>query len=175
MPNFRSLVPGGFFSSDPNNLAIKRSIRTNNPGALNITAWQRAFPGFAGETQPDGAGNVTTIYVTPEHGIGAWYHLLTVRYGYGEQGRIRLGDLAVKYAGVNSESDAAARSYIKGWRKWSGNTIDKDTQFHLAADAEVLILGRAMFCHEIGGISPLHDDQILTALRLKRSGALPPH
>jgi hypothetical protein len=36
-------------------------------------------------------------------------------------------------------------------------------------------LARAMFCHEIGGASPLHDDQIITGVSLKRAGELPPH
>src|SRR5271166_4611502 len=169
-PNYRSLVPGGFFSSNPTELTVKRSIRTNNPGALNISGWQKTFPGFAGETQPDAAGNVTTIYVTPEHGVGAWYHLLAVRYGYGPNGVIRIGDLAQRYAGVNSETDPAAKNYIAGWRKWSGNQLDKDSQVHLVDDGEMLLLGHGMFGNEIGGNSPLHDNQITTALSLVRNG-----
>ena len=97
-------------------MSVKRSIRTNNPGALNISNWQKTFPGYAGKTPPDGAGNVTTIYVTPEHGVAAWYHLLTDRYGYGEDGSFVLLKLARKYAGVNSDDAPAVKSYIKGWR-----------------------------------------------------------
>ena len=91
--NFRSLVPGGFFSSDPDDLSAKRSIRTNNPGALNISTWQKQFPGYVGVTQADAAGNVTTIYVTPENGVGAWYYLLTDRYQFGDGGSLTLKEL----------------------------------------------------------------------------------
>lgn len=174
-PNYRSLVPNGFFSSDPFDTSVKRSIRTNNPGALNISNWQRNFPGFVGVTPPDHAGNVTAIYVTPEHGTAAWYHLMTDRYGYGEDGSFKLSELAMKYAGVNSANDPAAVSYLRGWRRWSSNQLDKDSIIHLNDDSEVLLLGRAMFGHEIGGVSPLHDDQIVKAVQLKRAGQLPPH
>jgi hypothetical protein len=75
---FGSLIPGGFFSSDPFNHSVPRSIRTNNPGALNISSWQRTRPGFVGVTESDGSSNqnVTTIYRTPEHGVGSWFHLI---------------------------------------------------------------------------------------------------
>ena len=173
VPNFRSLVAGGFFSDNPSDLSVKRSIRTNNPGALNITSWQRAFPGFAGETQADAEGNVTAIYVTPEHGVGAWYHLLTNRYGYGERGTIMIGALAQKYAGVNSDEAPAAKKYVKGWRRWSGENFEKYSTVNLANNGEVLMLARAVFCHEIGGPSPLRDNQITEAIRLKKDGSLP--
>lgn len=175
MPNYRSLVPNGFFSSDPTNMSVKRSIRTNNPGALNYSAWQGTFPGYVGKTPPDAAGNVTTIYVTPEHGTAAWYHLLTVRYGYGENGTLVLVALARKYAGVNSDDHPAVKAYIKGWRKWSGNQLDKNSVIHLADLDEVELLGRAMFGHEAGGPTPLHNAQIREAVRLKRAGQLPPN
>jgi hypothetical protein len=174
-PNYRSLTPNGYFSSTPYDTSIKRSIRTNNPGALNISNWQKNFPGYAGVTQPDSAGNVTTIYVTPEHGTAAWYNLLTDRYGYGEDGSFALAALAKKYAGVSSVNDPAVTSYVKGWRKWSGNVLNKDSVTHLDVDAEVLLLAKAMFGHEIGDKSPLHDDQIMTGVSLKRAGELPPH
>ncbi len=174
-PNYRSLTPNGFFSSTPGDTSIKRSIRTNNPGALNISNWQKNFPGYVGVTQPDHAGNVTTIYVTPEHGTAAWYNLLTDRYGYGEDGSFTLVNLAKKYAGASSTTDPAVTAYVKGWRKCSNNVLNKDSVTHLDVDGEVLLLARAMFCHEIGGNSPLHDDQIITGVSLKRAGELPPH
>jgi hypothetical protein len=174
-PNYRSLTPNGFFSSTPNDLTIKRSIRTNNPGALNISNWQKIFPGYAGTTQPDHAGNVTAIYVTPEHGTAAWYNLLTDRYGFGEDGSLVVANLAKKYAGVNSTSHPAVTSYVKGWRKYSGNVLNKDSVIHLSVDSEVLLLARGMFGHEIGDPTPLHDDQILTGVALKRAGELPPN
>jgi hypothetical protein len=174
-PNYRSLVPNGFFSSDPTDTSVKRSIRTNNPGALNISNWQRNFPGFVGVTPPDAAGNVTAIYVTPEHGAAAWYNLMTDRYGFGEDGSFKLVDLAVRYAGAGSASEPSVISYIKGWRKYSGNQLDKDSVIRLDDDNDVLLLGRGMFGHEIGGVSPLHDDQIVKAVQLKRAGQLPPN
>jgi hypothetical protein len=172
-PNYRSLVPNGFFSSDPADMSVKRSIRTNNPGALNISNWQRNLPGFVGVTQADGAGNVTAIYVTPEHGAAAWYHLMTDRYGFGEEGSFKLADLAMRYAGVASAAAPAVTGYVRGWRRFSGDQLDKDSVIHLDDDNEVLMLGRAMFGHEIGAASPLHDDQIVKAVQLKRAGQLP--
>ncbi len=70
---FGSLIPNGFFSADPDDLRKSRSIRTNNPGALDFAAWQKARVGYVGISQPDdsSAHNITTIYRTPEHGIGA--------------------------------------------------------------------------------------------------------
>jgi hypothetical protein len=174
-PNFRSLTPNGFFSSTPNDTSIKRSIRTNNPGALNISNWQKNFPGYVGVTQPDHAGNVTAIYVTPEHGVAAWYNLLTDRYGYGETGSVTLVNLARKYAGASSTTAPAVTAYVRGWRRCSNNVLNANSVTHLDDDAEVLLLARAMFCHEIGAPSPLHDDQIITGVSLKRAGDLPPN
>jgi hypothetical protein len=165
---FRSLVQGGFYSSDPDNLSVKRAIRTNNPGALNITAWQKQFPGYVGITQADSAGNRTTIYVTPEHGVGAWFHLLANRYGYGATGSVRIGDLARKYSGTASEASAASRAYVVGWKRGSGNTLAADTVVDLGDDAAVLKLAKAMFFHEIGGASPLKDAQIVEGVKRER-------
>lgn len=61
---FGTLV-NGWFSATPDDTGISRAIRTNNPGALNMSAaWQRMRPGFVGQTPADAAGNVTTIYQT---------------------------------------------------------------------------------------------------------------
>ena len=171
--NYRSLTQGGAFSADPFDLSVKRSIRTNNPGALNISAWQKNFPGFAGITQPDNAGNRTTIYVTPEHGIGAWHFLLTDRYGFGAAGKLVLEDLARRYAGVPSTAHPAVKGYVAGWRKWSGNVLTATSTLALDDDQDMLALARGMFGHEIGGTSPLTDPQIINGLKLKRTAALP--
>ena len=62
---FGTLVKDGWFSATPDDTGISRAIRTNNPGALNMSAaWQRMRPGFVGQTPADAAGNVTTIYQT---------------------------------------------------------------------------------------------------------------
>jgi hypothetical protein len=67
---FGTLVKDGWFSATPDDTGISRAIRTNNPGALNMSAaWQRMRPGFVGQIPADAAGNVTTIYQTPEQGI----------------------------------------------------------------------------------------------------------
>lgn len=171
-PDYRALTPGGFFSADPFDLTVPRAIRTNNPGALNVRPWQRDFPGFAGVTAPDHAGNVTSIYVTPEHGIGAWHFLLTDRYGYGENGAVVLQDLAKRYAGASSTDDAAVKSYVKGWTKWSSG-LAATSVLNLADDQHMLALARGMFAHEAGRKSPIKDDQIVKALDLKRRHQLP--
>jgi hypothetical protein len=173
-PDYRSLTPNGFFSSHPYDLKVRRSIRTNNPGALNVTAWQRAFPGFVGVTAPDHAGNVTAIYVTPEHGIGAWHYLLTDRYNFGERGSFALRDLARRYAGVASSFDPAVTAYVKGWTKWASD-LTADSVLELDNDLHMIDLAHGMFGHEAGGKTPLSDQQITLALKLKRSKALPPH
>lgn len=172
-PNYRSLTPGGFFSADPNNLEVKRSIRPNNPGALNIAQWQRRFKGFVGVTQPDHAGNVTAIYVTPEHGIAAWYHLFTRVYHWGETGRFTMLRLAQSYAGVPDPESSAVKAYLRGWKRWSGNLLVAETEVSLADDAQLTLLAKAMFSHEIGAASPILPEQVVTALSLKRAGTLP--
>jgi hypothetical protein len=110
---FGTLVKDGWFSATPG-----CAIRTNNPGALNISTWQRSRPGFVGQTPADAAGNVTAIYLTPEQGVAAWYFLLFNRYGFGKTGQFDLAALARKYAG-QSATPAEVRAYINGWSKWS--------------------------------------------------------
>jgi len=83
---FGTLVNYGWFSATPDDTDIARAIRTNNPGALNVSTWQRSRPGFVGQTSADAAGNITAIYQTPEQGIAAWYFLLSNRYGFGKTG-----------------------------------------------------------------------------------------
>lgn len=168
---FTSLVPGGFFSATPDDHAVPRSIRTNNPGALNISDWQRRRAGFAGVTESDRAGNRTTIYRTPEHGVAAWFHLLSVIYGLGSKTSFRIGELARRYAGT--ESGPAVDGYIAGWRAGSRGTIGEQTDLSLADDGQTLNLARTMFRHEAGRDSPLHDDQIGFAVRRERDGTLP--
>ena len=172
---YRSLVANGFFSKNPSDLSVKRSIRTNNPGALNITGWQQAYPGFSSITQADSAGNRTTIYWTPEHGVGAWFHLLVAGYGYGQAGSFTVTQLACRYAGNTDVNSAAVRTYITGWCRASGGNLTPLSVTRLDNDSEVLRLARAMFYHEAGGTSPLNDDQILFGVHGERTATLPPH
>jgi peptidoglycan hydrolase-like protein with peptidoglycan-binding domain len=170
---FRSLVAGGFYSHDPDDMSVKRAIRTNNPGALNITGWQKTFPGYVGITPPDSAGNKTTIYVTPEHGVGAWFHLLSQRYGYGATGSLRIGDLARRYSGTSSETSAASRAYVAGWKRGSGGALNAGSVIDLGDDSGVLMLAKAMFFHEIGSASPLKDVQIVEGVTRERQNTFP--
>lgn len=158
---FDTLTSGGFFSHDPDDLGVKRSIRTNNPGALNFSAWQKSLPGYVAVTPPDNSPdrNRTTIYRTPEHGVAAWFILLSDRYGFGKRGQFTLAQLARKYAGSNAPQKAVD-TYVRGWSKASGGKFDAATTFRPSSVADMLALGRAMFLHEIGKPSPLQDAQI---------------
>lgn len=165
---FRALVPGGFFSSDPNGPA-KRSIRANNPGALNFLPWQAERKGFFGKTQPDNTPgkNVTTIYLTPEHGVASWFTLLAVRYKLGRRYSIRT--LAAKYAGSMLRADL----YVTAWVDLSGGTLSPTSVVDTADDAGMLALAKAMFRNEAGVPTPLSDEQILFGIRHERAGTLP--
>jgi hypothetical protein len=170
--NFGSLVPGGFFSSTPYDLAIPRSIRTNNPGALNISAWQLARPGYVGQTQPDGSSshNVTTIYRTPEHGVGSWYYLLSNRYGFDKVSNFTLTQLAQRYAGQTA--GPFVNDYLAGWIAASGKVFKPNTSFDVTSGGDMLALAKAMFTHEAGKPTPLSDAQI--AFGVANANILPP-
>jgi hypothetical protein len=171
---FDSLVAGGFFSHDPDDLRVKRSIRTNNPGALNFSVWQKALPGYVGLTPPDNSPNRnrTTIYRTPEHGVAAWFVLLSKRYGFGNTGTFILEQLAKKYAGPGASS-SDINTYIKGWSKACGDTLNSASVFHLGDTEEMLSLGKAMFAHEIGRPSPLKDDEVRYGINKQRNNEMP--
>jgi N-acetylmuramoyl-L-alanine amidase len=171
---FDSLVPGGFFSHDPDDLKVRRSIRTNNPGALNFSTWQKTVRGYVGITPPDNSSNHnrTTIYRTPEHGVAAWFILLADRYGFGAAGSFSLDALAKKYAGRDA-SDADIRAYSKGWSNASAGALTPGSVFHLQSTDELLSLGKAMFAHEIGKASPVSEAQIRFGIDRQRSGSMP--
>jgi hypothetical protein len=172
-PAFGSLVSGGFFSAEPMDLSVTRSIRTNNPGALNFSDWQSSRPGFVGKTQPDGSvnHNVTTIYRTPEHGIASWFHLLSVKYGFGAAGSFSIETLAQRYAG--SASGPAVDGYINSWVRLSGGTFNPASVINISNNNALLDLAKAMFHNEAGTRTPVHDDQILFAIQNERAGTLP--
>lgn len=170
---FFDSLAGGFYSADPDDLTVRRSIRTNNPGALNISEWQKKLRGYVGFTFPDNSPdkNRTTIYRTPEHGVAAWYVLLADRYGFAKTGSFTIERLARKYAGSGA-SEAAVSTYVAGWRKASGNQLEGSTIIKLSSDNELLTLARAMFHHEIGKKSPLSDAQIKYGISHQRAGTL---
>jgi hypothetical protein len=168
---FDSLVPNGFFSADPDDYSVHRSIRTNNPGALNFSSWQKRRLGFVAITQPDNSPdhNITTIYRTPEHGVAAWYHLLAVLYAF-PGGMLTLQELAARYAGGNP---AAIQAYINGWSHWLNPPVAHSTPISVNDPNAMLTLAKAMFAHEAGSATPLRDDQIAFAIERERAGNLP--
>src|SRR5215472_14881567 len=180
---FTALVPGGFFSADPNfrnpadpnDIRAKRSVRTNNPGAINFRPWQSDRRGFVGITEDDGHGNKTTIYSTPEYGIAAWFHLLAERYGFGtapRDGSFSIEQLAHKYAGDGASQDDI-NVYLNAWATFSTPQLDPQSIVHLSKNDEMLNLARALFTHESGIGMPLKDEQILFGIQHERDNSLP--
>jgi len=190
---FRPEVAEGHFSGKPEQFvsgdkSTLRALRTNNPGALNISSWQKKMPGYIGKTQADTAGNETTIYETPEKGVGAWHELVVVLYshkqGYIQNGTFSLTRLAKAYAGVpfsTSDSHAAVQGYLAGWKKWSERIPDS----HLASSEidpgnvdQLTRLAVAMFSHEASVATPLIPAQVKNGieqaqLRMDNLAALP--
>ena len=160
---FGCFVPGGWFSAAPDDTAVNRAIRTNNPGALNVRPWQTRVPGFIGTTKPDSSGNITSIYQTPEHGVAAWFYLISARYGFSKVGKFDIRSLAARYAGAG-RWDRATEVYIRGWEEFSRGMLRGESIVHLNSDEEMLSLGQAMFCHEVGDLSPLRSDQIVEGM-----------
>jgi D-alanyl-D-alanine carboxypeptidase len=162
---FGTLVKDGWFSATPDDTDIARTIRTNNPGALNVSTWQRSVrrPLMQPETLPRSIGH-------PSKAIAAWYFLLSNRYGFGKTGQFDLASLARKYAGQDA-TPAEVKAYTDGWSKWSNGALQPDTIIHFALDEELLDFAKAEFAHEAGAVSPLHDDQILYGFALERQAA----
>lgn len=159
MTNFRSLVPGGFFSADPNNKDVRRSIRTNNPGAINTANWVKLEAGFVGE-QPDGAGNNTAIFETPEHGVRAWRRLLE-RY-QASIGPLSLAKILKRYTGGGE----AYTNYLAFVSAKSG--VSPDALVNLPDLHQMLPIARAFFHYEAGMPSPLSDAQVSFGLGLDK-------
>jgi hypothetical protein len=155
---YRSLVPGGFYSSNPFDRRVPVSIRCNNPGAINGAAWERRYPGYVDtvETTP---GNKTTIFEAPEYGVAVWWELLR---RYKAAGADTLGGIINRYGGGQDYS-----AYIRFVTEKTGFTARKKVD--LDDDTVLLPFGKAMFHYEAGRASPLHDEQILYGLRFARS------
>jgi len=173
---FCSLVPGGFFSSDPDDMRVLRSVRTNNPGALNISDWQRHRIGFVGVTKDDGKGNVTSIYAAPEYGVAAWYFLLSDRYGFGHAGSFTIADLARHYAGGGAAA-SVVNNYVNAWSRLADTHLSAASVVRLGNDAEMLNLARGMFKNEASANLRITNNQILFAIQHERNNTLPapPH
>jgi D-alanyl-D-alanine carboxypeptidase len=153
---------------------VRRSIRSNNPGALNISAWQKKRPGFVGVTKDDGQGNITAIYSSPEYGVAAWYCLLSEKYRFASLpgAAFSMDQLAHKYAGSDASSEKIA-NYVNGWSRLAERPLSSDSMIHLDNDDEMLNLARAMYKLEAGTHLQLSNDQILFGIGNVRSKSLP--
>lgn len=165
-PEFSAMVAGGYFSSAPFDKSIPASIRTNNPGALNVAPWIRTAPGYVGDkvTSMSGAeANSTVIFSTPEYGVAAWFTLLQK---YRAAGATTLGAIINRYGGGQDYSN-----YVGEVAAWSG--IGEQTEINLDDDVSLLAFGKAMFRYEAGRLSPLSDAQIVYGFNLARAKSTP--
>lgn len=155
---FKSLVEGGYFSSDPFDRSIPVSIRCNNPGAVNGAAWEKSYPGYIDtvETTP---GNKTTIFEAPEYGVAVWWELLR---RYAKTGADTVGEIIVKYGGGQDYSN-----YVQFVRKQTG--YGETQRIDLGDDQMLLAFAKAMFRYEAGRATPLGDNQILYGFALARN------
>ena len=163
MPNYRSLVPGGFFSANPDDLSVRRSIRTNNPGALNTGTWVPAERGYVGQ-QNDAAGNNTAIMETPEEGVRLWRRLLE-RYET-SLGTLTLAKILKRYTGGGE----AYSSYLAFVSARAG--VAPTATVTLSDAHQMLVIAKAFFHYEAGKPSPLSDAQIALGLKLDMPVAL---
>ena len=154
MPNYRSLVLGGFYAK-PDDKSLPVSIRSNNPGAVNGAAWERSMPGYVTEIKYDGKNN-TTIFETPEYGVAVWYELMR---RYHAAGARTVEGIIRKYGGGQDYSGYL--DVVVGWTGFGRNKAidlnDLDT---------LLIFAKAMFRYEAGRPTPVHDDQIMYGFHL---------
>jgi len=157
-PNYRSLVPGGYFSSNPFDRTLPVSIRCNNPGAINGAPWEKNYPGYVDtvETTP---GNKTTIFEAPEYGVAVWWELLR---RYAADRVTTVGGIINRYGGGQDYSN-----YIRFVEQKTG--FDEAHSIPLDDDATLLAFGKAMFQYEAGRSTPLKDDQIVFGFRLARA------
>lgn len=167
-PNYRSLVPGGYFSSDWSNKSVPVSIRYNNPGAINgDPAWVKAWPGFVGTTETT-KGNPTALFETPEQGVACWYELMRK---YASGGHDTVHKIIVRYGG--SAQTESYKRYAAKISEWTG--LDEDHHVQLEGDDEVLLsFAKAMFRYEAGREIPWSDEQLLYGFNLARGAVRAP-
>jgi Putative peptidoglycan binding domain len=160
--SFRSLLDGGFYSSNPFARHVPVSIRCYNPGAVNGAAWEKTYPGYVDtvETTP---GNKTAIFEAPEYGVAVWWELLR---RYAKNGADTVGEIITKYGGGQDYSN-----YVQFVRKQTGYT--ETQKIDLDDDQVLLTFGKAMFQYEAGRTTPLADGQILYGFALGRNNGSP--
>jgi uncharacterized protein (TIGR02594 family) len=164
---FRALVVGGYFSSSPFDKSIPASIRTNNPGALNVAPWIKIAPGYVGDkvTSMSGAeANSTVIFSAPEYGVAAW---LTLLQKYRAAGATTVSAIITRYGGGQDYS-----SYVSEVAAWTGLSEQTEIKLDGSDDQGLLAFAKAMFRYEAGRPTPLSDAQILYGFNLAR-GSLP--
>lgn len=164
---FRSMIPGGYFSSTPFDTRINTSIRTNNPGAINDSAaWVRAYPGYAGGKVTSMSGsspNSTAIFETPEQGVACYYELLK---RYRAAGAKTIEQIIIRYGG--SGQVQKYQEYVKFVVSRTG--LPSTTEIKLSGDDETLIkFAKAMWRYEAGKETPLSDAQIVYGIKLGRN------
>jgi peptidoglycan hydrolase-like protein with peptidoglycan-binding domain len=160
---YRSLIEGGYYSSNPFDRTVPVSIRCNNPGAINGARWEKTYPGYVDtvETTP---GNKTTIFEAPEYGVAVWWELLR-RYAASRDKVNTVGGIIDRYGGGQDYSN-----YIQFVSKQTGFSPSK--VIALDNDDDLLTFGKAMFRYEAGRPTPLKDEQIRYGLKLGRSKGL---
>ncbi|MGH9675713.1 MAG: hypothetical protein ACRD36_01310 [Candidatus Acidiferrum sp.] len=151
---------------------MNRAIRTNNPGALNISGWQRKRAGYVGQSAADGVGNITTIYQTPEHGVAAWFFLLSDRCGFGAS---RHFDSYRWQRNMPVHMQAMRRSKPTPMDGRNGpmGVLRPNTEIHLASDDEMLVFAKAEFAYEAAAPSPVDGKQILYGFSIERNAIAP--
>lgn len=164
MVTFRSLVKGGFYSDDPSNRSVPRSIRCNNAGAINSPAWVRSQPGFV-EAQLDAVGNDTAVFETPEHGVATWWELLRRYRASAGRTPFNLRYILTRYSGGNARTAAEYAAFVS-----NKAGISPLAAIDIENSAGLLPIARAFFHYEAGQPSPLKDEQILYGFALARSG-----
>jgi hypothetical protein len=156
MPTYRSLVAGGFFSADPADRSLPVSIRTNNPGAVNVARWVRSYPGFV-DSRVTTPGNPTVIFEAPEYGTGAWWQLLHNYRRALEPANFTLRNVIFKYCGRGREREAVDyTAFVCAKASVNGNML-----IDLADHNGLLPIAKAFFWYEAGRRTPLSDEQIL--------------
>jgi D-alanyl-D-alanine carboxypeptidase len=167
---FQSLTPEGWASSwahrgyQNGNPLTLRAVRTNNPGAVNISTWQRnLMKGYVGKTEPDNSPNrnETTIYLAPEYGVAMWGYLLRIRYFRGRRDPVTLRQIIEKYRG-----GLPPQPYLDGYRRFSQGVLSGNSVIDLYDNHQLAVLAIAAYSHELGFWWPLSDAQMQNAFAI---------